>query len=1580
MAAQNVVFGLQLTADGSGFVGAINVSRDALKQLGNDAQTAGNKTNTSFTTAARGVRSISDQLVQARNVLLSYIGVVQGVNLARRWLETADAIGKANAQIQLFTESSVEAAAAKERLYQMAQHFGMEVRALTESFVRLQPAVTAMGGNAQTTLDLVEAMSAAAQTSYASTEASTAAMTKFTQAMESGTMSGKELKAMLNAMPTLARALADGLGVSVQELRKMADEGEISADRMAKALLSQSEKLQIEAAAMGDSWGEGWTRVENAMLRAVEATNKQYRITDLLSTTANLVAEEIGKMNEATDGTAVSMKEAWEAGRDLAVGLATIYETGKFLIDVVKAIGGSFQVVASDAKWFFSTIKLGVAGLSGNVMAMIKAKNDLDAVYATRNKTLADANAQYEKLATHDYTQLSTGLRQAVYNETVKTNAPADVNLSVDPAIIEKQWRAVTGSVKTADSVEREYQKTLTASRDKYGQLIGAMKARGATDDEIAAKARVQADIEAGLTKKRDQDIESLRRQGKTKIEVHDQYAKALLTTTERLAAAERTLEAAAAQAQLAELDRLYSNQLISEEGYQQQKLAIKRAGYDKQLAMLQEAMEEEKTLILQLEAAAEKEKDPGKRDKLLAEAEKHRQKLIDLTVQYGKVLNDIDAAEGEYQAAAIKGLQEREKFQKKLTEETEKFVDQLNSANEERKFELSIMGKTQKQQAVLIEQRKVDLAVREKLAAIEKEIERQQKSGNLQAVEALRAQHQQIREEAERTKAAIAETLPLYQQATEQARQQQEFMSNLEKSMTDMLVKWIDDGKSGWDSFLDYLKTTAKATLIKIPVQWVMNAVGGMFGGGGGGSGMFSGFMSMFGGMFGSKPGGVATQPNDGIYGPTPDGGNIATPPVSGLGSMGGFGSYLGYAAMIYAMMQQNDSLYKQGWQPSGQYNDIQKELLKHGAISGLLGSGGVLGGVFLNGAIQMGLDKLLQNLGLSGRTASIITGSALWTRAFGYKKPEMTSGGVQGTLSLGGFDGEMFQDWTARGGWFRRDRRGTETEPMNRAMRQLINNTVGKVPQQMADLLEEFDQDFDTVFGEDWSKWFKITLADKGNWEDVQARLANETARVYRDMATVAVESIREGWGKYVSDLKDLEAEGFYEEMGRIILSLNVLDNIKDVQGKLFGVSGLLIEDFEALADAGELIYETISRLAETFSVTNDLTKLTGIKFVGDGLASTDARQALVDEAGGAAALSELTGNYWSAFATETEQFSRLGESLVDTFGQMKLAVPSTVEAYKQMVAAQDMSTEEGRKNAMALMGVVQLWQQTVGVLETMRVNMGNTIADLRRAVEFGGLDEQAKYNKLKKEADDAYADFQTATDPAEIQKLFERITSNMSETWNMLSDDQKAASRAEYLAKLDELEAEKDRRIDAAKEAYTGVDAAQDNIAESGNKLAQAILDVAGQLGADISDVTLRDVAPQALTNAGLDEPAVQQLADSLMGAFEALPSLMKPLLLDLNTADSREDVLALTREMLAKIKEENNINGSGEAQIQSAIAMADAARNAGASLEDSGARAGNTLERAIAGAETRLAAAVPKEIVVRVEQVRYASNEV
>ncbi|MCL2297947.1 MAG: hypothetical protein FWC38_00615 [Proteobacteria bacterium] len=745
-----------------------------------------------------------------------------------------------------------------------------------------------------------------------------------------------------------------------------------------------------------------------------------------------------------------------------------------------------------------------------------------------------------------------------------------------------------------------------------------------------------------------------------------------------------------------------------------------------------------------------------------------------------------------------------------------------------------------------------------------------------------------------------------------------------ISQTLTDAIMRGFENGKGFLENFRDaavnLFKTMILRPIVEFTVNSGLNLFGSLMGGGGGsGSNLFSSFMSMF-GSGGNVAGKSFMQTIGngftGIFGQFQNifqmfatsgmgqtlGLSQMGPVFNSAGQMsiapqlsGGAASFMRmipYIGWIIAAMTANDKLYGQGWQPDGQRNDMVKELGKHAIISGLLGSGGVLGGVFLNGAIQLGLDKLLQNIGFSGRIASLLTGSALWTRVFGYKKPEAREGGVSGSLTMGGFEGEMFQDWFQQGGLFRRNRRGTEKAPMDRRMSMLIDQTIGRIPRDVSDFLKEFGKSFEDVFGEDWSQNIRVVLTS-GKWDDVEDKLRAETVRIFREMATTAVESIREGWGEYVTDLKDLDPEEFQAEIGKIFHSLRVLDDIKGVQQRIFGVTGLTEADFEAVADKGELIYETIARLTDTFTATNRLARITGINFEGVGLDGAADRQALVDDAGGIEPLAELMASFWDAFASESDKFGDAAEVLRNAFADIETPIPSSIEAYRALVASMDMSTESGRQMALQLMQLGPAFNAVIGTIEQMSRAMDKSIGDLRRTIEFGGLSDQEKYNRLKEEADAAYIEFQNATDPAEIQRLFDRITSNMGEAWSLLSADEQRARREEYLRKLDELQASKDDRIGTLIDIYTGVDAAEKNIVDAGNTLAQAILDVAKQLGADVYDVVLRDLPD-------IDDPVGERW---LKPIEEIMGDIKKPIMIGLEELNDAATALNEARNSMS-----------------------------------------------------------------------------
>lgn len=96
-------------------------------------------------------------------------------------------------------------------------------------FSRLNQSLIQMGGTQEDTLRLTELLGKAVKVSGGSAQEASAAMLQFGQALGSGKLAGDELRSLMETAPYLMRQLADGIGVPVGSLKKLGEEGKLTA-------------------------------------------------------------------------------------------------------------------------------------------------------------------------------------------------------------------------------------------------------------------------------------------------------------------------------------------------------------------------------------------------------------------------------------------------------------------------------------------------------------------------------------------------------------------------------------------------------------------------------------------------------------------------------------------------------------------------------------------------------------------------------------------------------------------------------------------------------------------------------------------------------------------------------------------------------------------------------------------------------------------------------------------------------------------------------------------------------------------------------------------------------------------------------------------------------------------------------------------------------------------------------------------------------------------------------------------------------------------------------------------------------
>ena len=113
-------------------------------------------------------------------------------------------------------------------------------------YFRIARAAKDLGISQQETSDITESLAKSMSMTGATAQETSGALLQLGQALQSGRFQGDELRSVLENMPIVSKAMADELGVTIGELRKLGSEGKITSDVFVSAM--QKNKKAIDDA------------------------------------------------------------------------------------------------------------------------------------------------------------------------------------------------------------------------------------------------------------------------------------------------------------------------------------------------------------------------------------------------------------------------------------------------------------------------------------------------------------------------------------------------------------------------------------------------------------------------------------------------------------------------------------------------------------------------------------------------------------------------------------------------------------------------------------------------------------------------------------------------------------------------------------------------------------------------------------------------------------------------------------------------------------------------------------------------------------------------------------------------------------------------------------------------------------------------------------------------------------------------------------------------------------------------------------------------------------------------------------
>ena len=398
--------------------------------------------------------------------------------VAREVLRMTDAFKNMQGSLALVSTSSQNASESFQKLLTMANNTGSSLESTVSLYTRLANATRGAGYTQEQMLNVTDALNKAFVISGATMQESANAAIQLSQGLASGTLRGEELNSVMEQGPRITRALADYLGVTNGQIRKLAMEGKITGDVVTNALLKSLTSLNAELAKMPRTFEQASQALKNNFLAAVGQINVDPVVSSVDALAASLAQPDVVM---GIQRIANSLGSLVAVGGN---GLKTVVENTDALI----AVAGAYAT------------KVGV-GLVSSLALSAKARlADTAAanqqLVATRQGELAAAS---EAVAIHSVTVATTeaSLARAIY---ARSEAMAATQAELSSV---KQLKAVAAQLAADRQLEiqrLQAQITNTGLTASHTRLAEIRTAEAAIANQLAtAEGRLAASRQAEL-------------------------------------------------------------------------------------------------------------------------------------------------------------------------------------------------------------------------------------------------------------------------------------------------------------------------------------------------------------------------------------------------------------------------------------------------------------------------------------------------------------------------------------------------------------------------------------------------------------------------------------------------------------------------------------------------------------------------------------------------------------------------------------------------------------------------------------------------------------------------------------------------------------------------------------------------------------------------------------------------------------------------------------------------------------------------------------------------------------------------
>ncbi|KTI01438.1 phage tail tape measure protein [Enterobacter cloacae subsp. cloacae] len=356
----------------------------------------GKKTAAATRETQRSLADLNSQLATVRSSAAGLVGAWAGAFATHQLIAFADTWNQLNGRLRLASSSSDDYVESQRVLMEISQRTGTSLEANSNLYSRIAQSLRDAGYASADVAKVTETVATSLKLSGASTEEASSVITQLSQALGSGVLRGEEFNSIMENGGRLAKLLADGLGTTVGGLRNMANNGELTTDKIVP-LLTNVEILRKEFDTLPASISGSAQKVQNAFLAWVGGANDAVGASSTLSGVLDGLANNIDDV-------------ANTAGILVGVGLA------RYFGNMVGSIAQSTRAVLSNTA---AEIELAQAQVRG---AQVSVAIGREAVYRAQKARAAATSIEEQIVAERKLAATQTSLDKALAGRTSALN------------------------------------------------------------------------------------------------------------------------------------------------------------------------------------------------------------------------------------------------------------------------------------------------------------------------------------------------------------------------------------------------------------------------------------------------------------------------------------------------------------------------------------------------------------------------------------------------------------------------------------------------------------------------------------------------------------------------------------------------------------------------------------------------------------------------------------------------------------------------------------------------------------------------------------------------------------------------------------------------------------------------------------------------------------------------------------------------------------------------------------------------------------------------------------------------------